>query len=385
MKTVRFNPRKTATAFGMVFGTIIASIAFVMELTLLPLILGPIQQDLGLSLSQLSWVFNTYAFAVAAAVLVTGMIGDLVNKRWLFAFGVILFASGSALAAMSSDFQSLVLSRALQGAGGGLFSPLVPILLTHAFPVRSGRILMIWGGLAGIAATVLPIMGHSIQSAFGWRAIFYAFAGTSLIALILASISAANTYPQAARGIPRYRSLRAHPGIWLILVYIFLTYGSFTYYLFYLPTRLHSGASVALLLTSVWFSFSIFSFVLRDKLEGHNLKRTLMFAPLLLTAGFLTAIAFQDATGAQYLSAILVGAGLACSNSPSTHLLLKLTPTELRALTSSLDITFARCGGAIAVALFSDVGPVLAASAVITFFVLAIVCAGFAERYKANG
>lgn len=362
----------------MVFGTITASIAFVMELTLLPLILGDIQRDLGLSLRELSWVFNAYAVAVAAAVLTTGIVGDRVNKRHLFGFGVLLFATGSVLAAASSDFISLILSRMLQGIGGGLFSPLVPILLTHAFPIRSGRILMIWGGLAGIAATVLPTIGDAVEAAFGWRALFIAFASTSVIAMLLTAMSNVKAYPVEGHGTPKYRSLFPRRGIWPIFAFIFLTYGSFTFYLFYLPTSLESdSATVAWVLTFVWLSFSTFSFVLREKLEGANLFRILMAAPILIAAGFLTAVAFQGAPQAQVLSGILVGAGLACGNSPSTHLLLCRSPLELRAFSSSLDITFARCGGAITVALFSGVAPVVAAAAVTTLSLLALACCGY--------
>lgn len=378
MTTPLLNPRRTVADLGMVFGSITASIAFVMELTLLPLILGDIQRDLNLSLRELSWVFNAYAVAVAAAVLTTGVIGDRVNKRHLFGFGVLMFAAGSLFAAASSNFTGLILSRTLQGIGGGLFSPLVPILLTHAFPARSGRILMIWGGLAGVAATILPTIGDAIEAAFGWRALFISFAMASLVAILLTALSNVKAFPVEKKGNPNYRSLFPRRGIWPILAFIFLTYGSFTFYLFYLPTRLETdSASVAWVLTFVWLSFSTFSFVLREKLEGANLYRILMAAPILIASGFLLAVAFQGTPQAQFLSAILVGAGLACGNSPSTHLLLRLTPVELRAFSSSLDITCARCGGAMTVALFSGVGPLVAASTITGLSLLAVLCCGF--------
>ena len=65
MANTSLSVEKSVGDLGAVSGIVLASIAFVMELTLLPLILTELQQDLSLNLGQLSWVFNTYAAAVA--------------------------------------------------------------------------------------------------------------------------------------------------------------------------------------------------------------------------------------------------------------------------------------------------------------------------------
>ena len=170
-----------------VFGIILASVAFVMELTLLPMVLTVIQADIDLDISQLSWIFNSYAIAVAIAVLVTGMIGDRIEKNRIFFFGVMLFFIGSTLSALSENFGHLVFGRMLQGVGGGLFSPLVPILLARAFPKAPGKILIIWGGLAGIVATVMPFVGGGLIWCFGWRIVFGIISAVALISLIIAT------------------------------------------------------------------------------------------------------------------------------------------------------------------------------------------------------
>jgi MFS family permease len=350
-----------------------ASIAFVMELSLLPLILAEIRADLGLSLRELSWVFNVHAIAVAGAVLMTGLIGDRVNKQRLFGFGVTIFAIGSVLAAMSSDYSSLILSRLLQGIGGGLFSPLVPILLTRAFPERPGRILMIWGGLAGVVATVLPPIGDLIDSAFGWRALFALFAIVAGSALIL-NVLDRNSLHFEQNDAPKY-SLFPNRSAWPILVFVFLTYGCIAFYLFFLPARLATPhGSVAWILTCFWLSFSFFSFALRGKLDTGRLYQLLLAAPILIAAGFSLAVAFQTSPSAQLAAALCIGAGFACSNSPSTHLLLNRTPEELRAFSSSLDIILARCGSVATVACLASLTPIWAAIAVAGLSLMALLC-----------
>ncbi len=367
--------------FRLTLGTICVSIAFVMELTLLPLLLGKIQQDLGLGMGGLAWVFNAYAIAVAIAVLFSGFLGDVLDRCKLFALGAALFAIGSILSALSGDLSGLIAGRVIQGLGGGLFFPLVPVLLTQANQNHSGRILMIWGALVGVAAALLPIVGGTILSGQGWRAIFVAFAVVAAIGLPFVAIG--NSATGAPRGgqKPNYLQLLSLPDYWPLLAYIFLTYGSFSFYLFFFPVNWHrnglDGQTISILMTCVWVSFAALSFLLRNKIEGSGLRRSLLLAPGLFALCFAVAM-FDLGNGyLQAVSALLAGAGLACCNSPSTHLLLRLAPNELRAFSSSLDITFARCGSAVIVGLLSALSPTSVVFAILVISSVAIVSSHF--------
>lgn len=361
-------------SFGLTLGTIMVSIAFVMELTMFPLLLTDIQSTMSLSVGQLAWIFNAYAIAVAVAVLSAGGLGDLVHKRLVFTVGVSMFVLGSALSALSDTFLHLMLARGLQGFGGGLFSPLVPVILIQANSQQSGKTLMLWGGTIGVAAAFLPLFGGAILAMFGWRAvfaIFAVFAGIGLIIFLRDPLESGH----ASRSLPSYRRFFKTGGSWLLLGYIFLTYGSFSFYMFKFPILWshegYSGQSISILLTCVWGTFAILSFALKDKIDGKGLFRCLWSAPILLGIGFAVGAGGQHAFMLQVVSAVLMGASLACSNSPSTHLLLKLAPPDLRALTSSLDITFARVGSVVTVAALSLMSGALATATVIALCLLA--------------
>ncbi len=344
-----------------VSGIILASIAFVMELTLLPLVLSDIQFDLNLDIHQLSWVFNTYAVAVAVAVLLTGVLGDRINKRGLFFCGVLLFIFGSILSAISESFWYMVLARAVQGVGGGLFSPLVPIFLARAFHENPGKILIIWGGLAGVVATTMPLFGGALVSLFGWRAIFVFFAGVALMSILLSIVFSQIRSVERTVYSLSYRKILEMKNVWFLMLYIFFTYGCVSYFLFFFPVMLSNLGStpqyIAILLAVMWFSFSLTSFLLRDQIDKPILKQVLFVAPVLFALGYLVGVTFPDSTIAVLFAAFLMGIGFACCNAPSTHLLLKLAPKELHAFSASLDIVFARLGGVAAVAFFSGVTP----------------------------
>jgi len=66
------SPALSLPARAAILGPIAANVAFVMELTLVPLLLPAIQQHFGLSVGDLTWIFNSYAIAVATGVFIGG-------------------------------------------------------------------------------------------------------------------------------------------------------------------------------------------------------------------------------------------------------------------------------------------------------------------------
>ena len=75
------SPSVADTSRVAILGPIAANIAFVMELTLVPLLLPAIQMQFGLSVADLAWVFNSYGIAVAVGVLFGGWLGDAFDTR----------------------------------------------------------------------------------------------------------------------------------------------------------------------------------------------------------------------------------------------------------------------------------------------------------------
>lgn len=329
------------------------SIAFVMELTLVPLFLPAIQAEFDLSINALAWFFNAYGIAVAVGVLFGGWFSDNYDIKRVFSLGVLFFALGSALVAMAEDYQFIQFARALQGFGGGVFSPLVPILLTRASPDRPGRILILWGSVSGYAAALAPLLYSHILSGFGWTLAFTMFAVVSICALVVVQISSIphETASKPQGWLDHTRVFRS-PQLWLMFGYIFCTYGSISFYLFFVPIRLdESGLTImriGLILSIMWLTFSVVSTLLRNAIDEPHVRGILTIAPIFIAAGFGLAH-FSDSLILWALSSTFVGIGLACSNAPSTLLVLKFAPKGTSGIAASLDISFARIGGVIAI------------------------------------
>lgn len=368
----------------VIFGSITASVAFVMELTLVPLLLPEIQRQFGLSVSELSWVFNSYGIAVALGVLIGGWLGDTFDTKRIFGFGVLFFSSGSAVVAYAGSYEIIIVGRVLQGFGGGVFSPLIPLLLTRSSPNRPGKILIVWGSVVGYVAAFAPFMYGSSLAEYGWNLAFTIFAAVSVVALAIVQRSrTAEDIAESSRTGPRYSELLRSRELWVLFGYVFCTYGAITYYLFRLPLWLAENdfraVSIGFSLSIMWLSFSVVSTFLRNKVDRPHVRGILLAAPVLIAAGFPLAYACQEIV-CLIVASILVGSGLACSNAPSTQLILEFAPQRMRAASVSLDITFARLGGVVFVAALAESTFGYSVVAVMIICLIAFLCALAAAR-----
>lgn len=355
-----------------------------MELTLVPLLLPAIQAQFDLSIGEVAWVFNSYGIAVAVGVLVGGWLGDVVGTRSVFGAGVFCFSLGSLLVAFASSFEALTFGRLVQGFGGGVFSPLIPILLTSAFPHRPGRVLILWGSISGYVAACAPLAYGGFLDHYSWTLAFFIFAAVPVFALAVSWTSPAPVVEDVARPEPSYLALLRSRELAVLYAYVFCTYGSITYYLFRLPLWLAENnfevLNIGLILSVMWLSFSLASTLLRNAVDAPHVRTILLAAPVLIAMGVLLAYRCQDMS-CLILASVLVGSGLACSNAPSTQLILTFAPKGMSAVSVSLDITFARLGGVATVALLAESQFVYAAVVIVLLCCFGFFCATLAGRH----
>ncbi|MEM9911343.1 MAG: MFS transporter [Pseudomonadota bacterium] len=359
-----------------ILGPASIQIAFFLELTLVPVLLPSIQADFGLSLGELAWVFNAYSIAMAVGILACAAGGDSFKSTKVFGFGVLFFLAGTALIYVATSNSVLTLGRVCQGFGAGLFSPLIPVLLTQATPDRPGRTLILWGSTAGYVAAFAPLVYGFFLDDENWSLAFLLIALVAALSLFSLTTTPTRTRASASDGRKSsYNALLGSQELWLTLAYVFTTYGAITYFLFRVPLWLAEAgrdtASIGVVMSVLWLSFSTLSALLRNWVDSNGLRPIMVAAPVLIALGLILAL-----TGNELLliaSACLVGCGLACSNAPSTQLVLRFAPKGLTALATSLDITVARLGGIVTVTFLADAGWGVSACAILIscFFAVA--------------
>ena len=166
----------TSTAYFMVV------LDSVVVITALP----RMQRDLHVSLASLQWTLNAYGIAFAAGIITAAALGDRFGRRKVFTIGLALFTFASIACALAPNLSALIVARTVQGLGGAVVLPLSLTILTAAFPVeRRGMIVGVYGGLAGLAVAMGPIVGGAVTQSIDWHWIFWINVPIGVVAAIL--------------------------------------------------------------------------------------------------------------------------------------------------------------------------------------------------------
>jgi len=348
----------TRTGAVALLGPLLASSAYVLEIALVPLLLPAIQRSGGLSIQDLTWVLNVYAVAVTAGVLLGGALGDRLGPERSFLIGTVVFVLGSLGAAVVTGLEGLLVARAVQGFGGGLFSPAVPILIARLSEARPGRVLSLWNAFSGLLLAVAPVVALPLLTLFGWQSIFALFALLVLPAIVLMRSATpprppgtTPTGPGASAHLAAIGRLARHGPTALLLAYVALTYGIAVLFLFTVPLRFAEAETgrAAWTLGAFWAAFTLTGLLQSAIVDGRHARRLLVASPLLLLAGFGMFL-FGAQPAAQIAAAVVTGTGFAFGNATSTMLILRHAPPGTSATAASLDITCARLGSVATVA-----------------------------------
>jgi EmrB/QacA subfamily drug resistance transporter len=133
-----------------------------------------IRRDLHANLQQLEWTVNAYTLTFAVLLLTGAALGDRFGRRRMFSIGIALFTLGSAASALAQSPTTLIMARAVQGAGAAMVTPLTLTILSAAVSKeRRGVALGAWGGIGGLAVAVGPIVGGAIVQGISWQWIFW--------------------------------------------------------------------------------------------------------------------------------------------------------------------------------------------------------------------
>src|SRR4029079_6539102 len=85
----------------------LAQVMIVLDVTIVNVALPAIQQDLGFSQGNLTWVVNAFLVTFGSLLLLSGRIGDLVGRRRVFLAGLVTFTVASLLCGVAPTQEAL--------------------------------------------------------------------------------------------------------------------------------------------------------------------------------------------------------------------------------------------------------------------------------------
>jgi MFS family permease len=176
--------REPPTQARFVVLAFLCALAFVLYLDRICMgqAVGPIQDELGLSNTEMGVVLMAFTLAYGLFEIPTGRWGDRFGSRGVLARIVVWWSAFTALTGACTSVGTLVAVRFLFGAGEAGAYPNVARVIVRWFPAgERGRAqgLFMASSLAG--GMVAPVLAGYLIDAWGWRGAFAAFGAVGLV------------------------------------------------------------------------------------------------------------------------------------------------------------------------------------------------------------
>jgi len=173
--------------WGALVTACIAFFLIAVNTTAINTAVSAIADDLTISSTTLAWALNAYLLAVAAFVVLGGQLGDVLGRKRIFVFGMVLYTIAAIVVATSGTAFQLIGGRALQGVGAAVLMPATMAILHDAFPKeKQGFVLGIWGAVGGVAFALGPLIGGFFTDAISWRWVWWSNVPIAIVALLFA-------------------------------------------------------------------------------------------------------------------------------------------------------------------------------------------------------
>jgi len=141
-----------------------------------------------------------FLVAVAVTQLIIGPLSDRFGRRPCVNAGAALFVLGSVLGALAPTTHILLIARVLEGAGGGAVFALSRAIIRDtadrdhaASQIATVTMVMV------VAPMIAPWLGGQIETALGWRAIFWFMTLFGAVVLVFTLARLPETAPNLGR------------------------------------------------------------------------------------------------------------------------------------------------------------------------------------------
>jgi EmrB/QacA subfamily drug resistance transporter len=276
----------------------------IMDTTIVNVALPVLGRTFGVPADHVDGVVVGFLVSLAVFIPASGWLGDRFGTKRIFLIAIVVFTLASALCGLAQSLPELVAFRILQGAGGGMLTPVGMAMLFRTFPpaerVRASSILVV---PTAFAPAIGPVLGGLLVTDVSWRWVFYVNVPIGVAAFLFGLLFV----PEHAEATPGRFDL---PGFLLSGV----GFGAFMYALsegpiagWHSPAVLFSGLVGAVLLVGlVVFELRSPAPMIDLRVLTNRLFRSSTMIMFLASASFLgslylVSLYFQDGLGASAL------------------------------------------------------------------------------------
>jgi DHA1 family bicyclomycin/chloramphenicol resistance-like MFS transporter len=151
----------------------------------------------GRDISVAQMTVSLYLVGIACSQLIMGPLSDKFGRRPVLLAGLGLMLAASIACIFAQNLPQLIVARFLQALGGASGMVISRAIIRDLYPRdRIGSMISLVIAVMMIAQMLSPLTGGLIETAFGWRAIFYLITAAALVI----TIAIALVLPETRRG-----------------------------------------------------------------------------------------------------------------------------------------------------------------------------------------
>ena len=192
MTEAQIYERRRWIALGLLC---MAQFVVVLDAAIVNVALPSIGDALSFSQDNLSWVVNAYVLTFGGFLLLGGRLADLLGRRRVFMFGLVLFALASLAGGFATSEGWLIGARAVQGLGAAILSPAALSIVTTTFRdgAERNKALGAWGAVAGSGGAAGVLLGGVLTEYLGWEWVLWVNVPIGIAAAIVAPMLVAES------------------------------------------------------------------------------------------------------------------------------------------------------------------------------------------------
>ena len=209
--------RLSQPEFIAMIAMLFATIAFTIDAMLpaLPQIGQELSPD---NLNRAQLILTSFVLGMGVGTFFTGPLSDAFGRKPVIMAGALLYCLSAAAAWMAQSLEPLLVARFLQGLGAAGPRVVAIAIVRDLYEGRQmAKLMSLVMLIFTLVPAIAPTLGAGIIALVGWRGIFGAFVGFSVISAIWVGLRQSETLPPDAR-----RPLRA-PVLWEAVVEVFST------------------------------------------------------------------------------------------------------------------------------------------------------------------